>query len=341
MIRCSWVHPSRLSFLSPSSEITTPVVLEVGPSRSLRFRLVSASRLPILALGYREEDLRPHPDDTYWCTEVEWGSDARAAELWEASSPSPEPPAVPGRGAHLLKEPPGEEELEALGWALVTTQEPGKAPTRELVVHPEGGREKLKEYLDDQPPDDVNELYLRVLQIAVRDINDAAASSPRSSRAVGVVLPWVFEGSQVHVERVSMACHFHLARAQAESVFATLSPFSLQVFSHTALHSTSTVLRDVANAHTRWRFVQPERSPREPWARAASTNLRSLQQSRDLFSAFESPAFALCKEEDPVRAVLSESTALVVLEERDPYTEKARRLAAGAPVREIPLHAYR
>ena len=247
----------------------------------------------------------------------------------------------PGQGAHLRRTPPSDLELEALGWVIVTTHPPGERARRELLVHPQGGRDRLKEYLDDQPPADVQELYLRVLQISVRDINDSSPGAPPGSRSVGLVLPWAWEGSQVHVERVAMACHYQLAHAQAEKVYATLSPFSLQVFSYTSMHSSSTALRDVAKARTRWRFIQPERSPREDWARHASMNLRSLQESRDLFSAFESPAFALAKEEDPVRSVLSEISTLIILQERDQYTESARKLAAGAPILEIPRGTYR
>ena len=337
--RCSWIHERREQLLSDFG-----VVLEEGPNRSLRCRLV-ASSMEALEEGAHAKygwgsPVRPHPDGKRWTREVEFGSGDGAKLLAASVRPPPTKSAPEGSRRHLVTERPSDVDLAALRWAILTERSDGSPPKRTLLLADPDSREAVSEYISDLIPDNIDELYLRVLRLAVQDVNDSAPCARREARSVAVVLPWTWAGGQAEIERMAMACHYRLLAVGAERVIATLSPLSLQVFSHTALHTASPLLERVAGAFTRWAFIQPQRSRKEEWGRMAAVNLSTIQQSRDLFSAFESPSFSLTKDDHPVRAVMSEAASLLVLEERDNQTVSACDLAAGAPVWTISRGTY-
>ncbi len=327
LMRASWLHPQRHSLIAGQG-----VVLEEGINRSLRFRLVSPPALELDDLMGPDDSLRLHPDGKHWSREVSW-ADPEASEIFRASQ-VPRALSSPGHGdrGHLVRVRPSAEELQKLGWALLTEKQPGGGSRRELLLADEEQRAALRAYLGAQVPDDLDDLYLQVLRRSIRQTNEAMPSPPREARSVAVILPWLWHGRQVELERVSMALHYRLTDLGAEQVVANLTPFSLQVFSHTALHTSSPLLSRVAGALTRWSFVRPEKNLPEDWKRMASLNLTTVQQSRDLFAAFESPSFCLYREANPIRAVMSAATSLIVLEEQDRATKEARSLAAGAPI---------
>ena len=305
-----------------------PVVVETGPCPATRFRVISSNldALEELELG----DVRLHPDGEHLCVETPRDSE-RGTGLWNSSASLPPMKSAPlGGRSHLLQRAPDPEELRAIGWAVVT-----EGGGRRLLRDPECSDSVIESYLQDQIPSCIEELYLRVLRIAICDLNDSTGSPSHESRSVGVVLPWTMDHSQAAVERVAMALHYALVEVAAEQVVATLGPFSLQVYGYTALQPANHDLQRLAGSSTRWAFIQPEQGRAEDWRREAQVNRRTIEESRSLFDAFESPAFSLAKEDNPVRSVMYRARSLIVLQSRDLQTRSARDLAAGAPVKEI------